>query len=429
MRPALGPVCRQRRGDAVVAPEHRREGPGVGERREPPAPSWGSCRGPRRRAGRRPRRGRDRGGRPAAADVAVARRQEVVTRSSRWSCSPAKGRARSRTRRRPRSWPRRCRARGSTRTRSSGPARSGGCRGSGGCCGNAGRAPRRRAARGRRRRPTGRRRDRPGRGEQARSRGGRPTLPVGPDDEVEGAVARGVGAHHHPAVVRAHGGHRHAGCTNPGSACPLDITGWLDLDGVATPETKTEGDFDGVGWSFPAGQLPAPGVAVLAARHTRSHRRQGRHRTSSRPPRPSRSRRPGGFPSSPCSRASATAMRGTCQRPCSTPTAMCRPGSPPVTGGPGHPVRRGRPGADHRTGRDEQRPGHRRAVRAPVGRHRRDGPRPDSGLGDLRPECAAGGNVDQRAPRLSQPIPGYQGGPGRDGECSGRALAPPVSVG
>ncbi len=231
MRPALGPVCRQRRGDAVVAPEHRREGPGVGERREPPAPSWGSCRGPRRRAGRRPRRGRDRGGRPAAADVAVARRQEVVTRSSRWSCSPAKGRARSRTRRRPRSWPRRCRARGSTRTRSSGPARSGGCRGSGGCCGNAGRAPRRRAARGRRRRPTGRRRDRPGRGEQARSRGGRPTLPVGPDDEVEGAVARGVGAHHHPAVVRAHGGHRHAGCTNPGSACPLDITGSLDLDG------------------------------------------------------------------------------------------------------------------------------------------------------------------------------------------------------
>ncbi len=54
---------------------------------------------------------------------------------------------------------------------------------------------------------------------------------VGPDDEVEGAVARGVGAHLHPAVVRAHGGHRHAGCTNPGSACPLDITGSLDLDG------------------------------------------------------------------------------------------------------------------------------------------------------------------------------------------------------
>jgi len=54
-----------------------------------------------------------------------------------------------------------------------------------------------------------------------------------------------------------------AGCANPGSACPLDITGSLNLDGVATPETKTEGNFDGVGWSFPAGQLPAPGVAVL----------------------------------------------------------------------------------------------------------------------------------------------------------------------
>jgi hypothetical protein len=54
-----------------------------------------------------------------------------------------------------------------------------------------------------------------------------------------------------------------AGCTNSGSACPLDITGSLNLDGVATPETKTEGNFDGVGWSFPAGQLPAPGIAVL----------------------------------------------------------------------------------------------------------------------------------------------------------------------
>ena len=56
-----------------------------------------------------------------------------------------------------------------------------------------------------------------------------------------------------------------AGCTNSGSACPLNITGSLNLDGVATPETKTAGNFDGVGWSFPAGQLPAPGVAVLGA--------------------------------------------------------------------------------------------------------------------------------------------------------------------
>lgn len=56
-----------------------------------------------------------------------------------------------------------------------------------------------------------------------------------------------------------------AGCANPGSACPLDITSSLNLDGVATPETKTEGNFDGVGWSFPAGQLPAPGVAILGA--------------------------------------------------------------------------------------------------------------------------------------------------------------------
>lgn len=53
------------------------------------------------------------------------------------------------------------------------------------------------------------------------------------------------------------------GCTNPGSACPVDITGSLNLDGVATAETKIEGNFDGSGWSFPAGQLPAPGVTVL----------------------------------------------------------------------------------------------------------------------------------------------------------------------
>jgi len=57
-----------------------------------------------------------------------------------------------------------------------------------------------------------------------------------------------------------------AGCLNSGSACPLDITGSLNLDGVATPEAKTEGNFDGVGWSFPAGQPPVPGVTVLGAR-------------------------------------------------------------------------------------------------------------------------------------------------------------------
>ena len=54
-----------------------------------------------------------------------------------------------------------------------------------------------------------------------------------------------------------------AGCSNPGSACPLDITGSLNLDGIATAETKTEGNFDGVGWSFPGSQLPATGVAIL----------------------------------------------------------------------------------------------------------------------------------------------------------------------
>jgi hypothetical protein len=56
-----------------------------------------------------------------------------------------------------------------------------------------------------------------------------------------------------------------AGCANSGSACPLNIAASLNLDGVATAQTKTEGNFDGVGWSFPAGQLPAPGITVLGS--------------------------------------------------------------------------------------------------------------------------------------------------------------------
>ncbi|GAA1899216.1 GH92 family glycosyl hydrolase [Lapillicoccus jejuensis] len=54
-----------------------------------------------------------------------------------------------------------------------------------------------------------------------------------------------------------------ATCSAAGSSCPVDLGATLDLDGVATAATKTQGSFDGQGWSFPADQLPAPGVQVL----------------------------------------------------------------------------------------------------------------------------------------------------------------------
>ncbi len=54
-----------------------------------------------------------------------------------------------------------------------------------------------------------------------------------------------------------------ATCSAAGSSCRSTIGAALNLDGVATAATKTQGSFDGQGWSFPADQLPAPGVQVL----------------------------------------------------------------------------------------------------------------------------------------------------------------------
>ena len=52
-------------------------------------------------------------------------------------------------------------------------------------------------------------------------------------------------------------------CSASGSACPLDLTASLGLDGVAAAAPATEGGFDGGGWSFPADQVPAPGIQVV----------------------------------------------------------------------------------------------------------------------------------------------------------------------
>lgn len=57
-----------------------------------------------------------------------------------------------------------------------------------------------------------------------------------------------------------------ADCGAGVGSCPQDLTGSWNHDGVATLEATAEGDFDGGGWSFPAEQLPAPGLGVLGER-------------------------------------------------------------------------------------------------------------------------------------------------------------------
>ncbi|MGW2035289.1 GH92 family glycosyl hydrolase [Streptomyces sp. NPDC001811] len=54
-----------------------------------------------------------------------------------------------------------------------------------------------------------------------------------------------------------------ARCTVSGSSCAQDLTGQYDTDGVSTAGARQQGDLDGKGWSFPADQLPAPGLASV----------------------------------------------------------------------------------------------------------------------------------------------------------------------
>ncbi|SFJ81867.1 alpha-1,2-mannosidase, putative [Amycolatopsis sacchari] len=53
-----------------------------------------------------------------------------------------------------------------------------------------------------------------------------------------------------------------AACTPAGTSCLQNLQ--YDTDGVATADAKAQGNLDGKGWSFPAEQLPAPGVQTLA---------------------------------------------------------------------------------------------------------------------------------------------------------------------
>jgi len=45
----------------------------------------------------------------------------------------------------------------------------------------------------------------------------------------------------------------------PGAACPVDLGAERTVDGTATVAAPAEGDFDGGGWSYDAGLLPAAG--------------------------------------------------------------------------------------------------------------------------------------------------------------------------
>jgi len=56
------------------------------------------------------------------------------------------------------------------------------------------------------------------------------------------------------------------GCSESGGFCPQDLGAVYDTDGVATANARSEGDFDGGGWSFPAEQLPAAGVGINGGR-------------------------------------------------------------------------------------------------------------------------------------------------------------------
>ncbi|MEV6985655.1 GH92 family glycosyl hydrolase [Sphaerisporangium sp. NPDC051017] len=53
-------------------------------------------------------------------------------------------------------------------------------------------------------------------------------------------------------------------CVASGSYCAQELQ--YDVDGVATADAKAQGNLDGKGWSFPAEQLPAPGVRTVVGR-------------------------------------------------------------------------------------------------------------------------------------------------------------------
>ncbi|MGW3623992.1 GH92 family glycosyl hydrolase [Streptomyces sp. NPDC000880] len=55
-------------------------------------------------------------------------------------------------------------------------------------------------------------------------------------------------------------------CAASGPDCAQDLRTQYDVDGVATADAKQQGNLDGKGWSFPAGQLPAPGSRTVAGR-------------------------------------------------------------------------------------------------------------------------------------------------------------------
>ncbi|MEW2343899.1 MULTISPECIES: SGNH/GDSL hydrolase family protein [Streptomyces] len=56
---------------------------------------------------------------------------------------------------------------------------------------------------------------------------------------------------------------RRLGCGESGDSCPVNLSGALDRDAIASAEHPDDGDFDGLGWSYAAETVPAAGPAVL----------------------------------------------------------------------------------------------------------------------------------------------------------------------
>ncbi|MEU6357337.1 SGNH/GDSL hydrolase family protein [Streptomyces sp. NPDC047072] len=92
--------------------------------------------------------------------------------------------------------------------------------------------------------------------------------------DVRVPVTTAAGTHRITVTVRTRDGGRasavatvdveRVGCEQSDDACALDLDGTYDRDAIASAARPDDGDFDGLGWSYAAETLPAPGPVVLA---------------------------------------------------------------------------------------------------------------------------------------------------------------------
>ncbi|MEW2401890.1 SGNH/GDSL hydrolase family protein [Streptomyces sp. NPDC046862] len=105
-----------------------------------------------------------------------------------------------------------------------------------------------------------------------RSQGRFAQLDLTQDVQVPATTA--AGTHRVTVTVRTRGGGRasavatldveRVGCGKTDDACALDLGGTYDRDSIASADHPDDGDFDGLGWSYAAETMPAPGPVVLS---------------------------------------------------------------------------------------------------------------------------------------------------------------------